>query len=210
MIKPKETRYKGYRFRSRLEARWAVFFDTIGIEYEYEKEGYDLKEGYFDGPYIGSYLPDFWLPQVNMWAEVKPTFAPQDLYKCVNLQVHTKRGVLLLEGLPDFRSYFGYDDLPSEALMSNEGEISSITDGGYPGEEFYIPVPWVDFVVGIGYIFDRPENRFFANSGQANWPAPWRWEPGDYLGDKADPLGYQNAIYAARSARFEYGETPTP
>jgi hypothetical protein len=23
-----ETHYKGYRFRSRLEARWAVFFDT--------------------------------------------------------------------------------------------------------------------------------------------------------------------------------------
>ena len=25
-----ETAYKGYRFRSRLEARWAVFFDAIG------------------------------------------------------------------------------------------------------------------------------------------------------------------------------------
>lgn len=24
-----ETEYKGYRFRSRLEARWAVFFDTL-------------------------------------------------------------------------------------------------------------------------------------------------------------------------------------
>ena len=35
-IKPIETIYKGYRFRSRLEARWAVFFDALGIEYEYE------------------------------------------------------------------------------------------------------------------------------------------------------------------------------
>jgi hypothetical protein len=37
-IKPIETRYNGYRFRSRLEARWAVFFDTLGIEYQYELE----------------------------------------------------------------------------------------------------------------------------------------------------------------------------
>lgn len=37
-IKPIETVYKGYRFRSRLEARWAVFFDAQGIEWEYEPE----------------------------------------------------------------------------------------------------------------------------------------------------------------------------
>jgi hypothetical protein len=28
-IKAIETSYKGYRFRSRLEARWAVFFDAL-------------------------------------------------------------------------------------------------------------------------------------------------------------------------------------
>ena len=39
----KETYYDGYRFRSRLEARWAVFFNNIGLEYEYEMEGFDMK-----------------------------------------------------------------------------------------------------------------------------------------------------------------------
>ena len=39
-IKAIETYYKGYRFRSRLEARWAVFFDAAGIKYEYEPEGF--------------------------------------------------------------------------------------------------------------------------------------------------------------------------
>lgn len=58
-----ETEYNGYKFRSRLEARWAVFFDALGIEYEYEKEGYDL-----DGI---RYLPDFWLPRLDLWAEIK-------------------------------------------------------------------------------------------------------------------------------------------
>jgi len=59
-----ETKYKGYRFRSRLEARWAVFFDTLGVKWEYEKEGFDLGK-------VGKYLPDFWLPEFNCWIEVK-------------------------------------------------------------------------------------------------------------------------------------------
>lgn len=63
-LKPIETVYDGYRFRSRLEARWAVFLNSLGVPYEYEKEGYDL-----DGLW---YLPDFWLPTLNCWIEVKP------------------------------------------------------------------------------------------------------------------------------------------
>ena len=43
-IKAKETYYDGYRFRSRLEARWAVFFNNIGLEYEYKMEGFNMKQ----------------------------------------------------------------------------------------------------------------------------------------------------------------------
>jgi hypothetical protein len=68
-LKAIETRYKGYRFRSRLEARWAVFFDTLGIPYRYEPEGYDL-----DGLL---YLPDFYLPKHKYYLEVKPELPPQ-------------------------------------------------------------------------------------------------------------------------------------
>lgn len=39
MITPIETIYKGYRFRSRLEARWAVYLDACGADWEYEPEG---------------------------------------------------------------------------------------------------------------------------------------------------------------------------
>lgn len=65
-IKAIETRYNGYRFRSRLEARWAVFFDKLGVKFEYEKDGYDLGE-------LGWYLPDFFLPEVRdgVWIECK-------------------------------------------------------------------------------------------------------------------------------------------
>ena len=54
-----ETIYNGYRFRSRLEAHWAVFFDTLGVAYEYEKEGYNLGDGV-------RYLPDFWPPELKL------------------------------------------------------------------------------------------------------------------------------------------------
>ena len=56
MIKPIETEYDGYRFRSRLEARWAVFFKHAGVAYEYEPEGF-RRNGVW-------YLPDF---RVKCW-----------------------------------------------------------------------------------------------------------------------------------------------
>jgi hypothetical protein len=68
-IKPIETVYNGYRFRSRLEARWAVFFDTLGIKYEYEKEGYEIKDRCSCKTWY--YLPDFYLPETKTWVEVK-------------------------------------------------------------------------------------------------------------------------------------------
>lgn len=64
-IKAIETVYNGYRFRSRLEARWAVFFDAAGIEYEYEPEGFELDDG-------TKYLPDFYFPDYDWYGEVKP------------------------------------------------------------------------------------------------------------------------------------------
>ena len=41
-IKAIPTCYKGIPFRSRLEARWAIIFDQLGIDWHYETEGYDI------------------------------------------------------------------------------------------------------------------------------------------------------------------------
>jgi hypothetical protein len=62
---PIETEYRGHRFRSRLEARWAVAFDHLGVEWKYEPQGYHV--GHESRPY----LPDFRLPGLGVWAEVK-------------------------------------------------------------------------------------------------------------------------------------------
>lgn len=58
------TFYGGTTLRSRLEARWAVFFDTLGIQWQYEAEGYQTPHG--------NYLPDFYLPELNYLFEIKP------------------------------------------------------------------------------------------------------------------------------------------
>lgn len=36
-IKAIRTTYKGIEFRGRTEARWALFFDELGIPWEYER-----------------------------------------------------------------------------------------------------------------------------------------------------------------------------
>lgn len=64
-LKAIETVYNGYKFRSRLEARWAVFFDYLKIKYQYEFEGFDLGEA-------GWYLPDFCLVEDRVYVEIKP------------------------------------------------------------------------------------------------------------------------------------------
>jgi len=56
------TRYRGYRFRSRLEARWAVLFDHLDIGWLYEPEGFIVGGKH--------YLPDFLL-ECGTWVEVK-------------------------------------------------------------------------------------------------------------------------------------------
>lgn len=113
-IKAIETQYKGYRFRSRLEARWAVFFDAIGLVWEYEPEGYDLGDA-------GWYLPDFYLKEWGMWVEIKPELPSNDeLYKMWKLAAAFKgdkekgwKEHVILCGTPGKPSvHFGYGDPP--------------------------------------------------------------------------------------------------
>ncbi len=106
-----------YKFRSRTEARWAVFFNTLGIEYQYEKEGYHLSP--WGDPYLPDfsyspdlpYLPDFFLPDLGYWIEVKgkaPTEAEQRKASFFNYE-------LALDDDPEIsqqRLYIVYGNIP--------------------------------------------------------------------------------------------------
>lgn len=66
-IKAIETIYPwphGNHYRSRMEARFAVFLDCLKIPFKYEEQGYDLGDGVW-------YLPDFWLPTYQFFVEIK-------------------------------------------------------------------------------------------------------------------------------------------
>lgn len=73
------------------EARWAVFFDTMGIHWEYEVEGFELESG--------RYLPDFWLPTLDCYFEVKGAIPTEtEIRKAIDLSVASSKLVALASG----------------------------------------------------------------------------------------------------------------
>lgn len=97
-IAPIPTVYGHVEYRSRTEARWSRFFEVLGLEAHYEAEGYPLPSGW--------YLPDWWLPSIEHFAEIKgPEFTESEIEKCVELAIATGFPVLLLPGPPADKCY---------------------------------------------------------------------------------------------------------
>jgi hypothetical protein len=228
-----ETSYKGYRFRSRLEARWAVFFDTLRMRWEYEKEGFDLGEA-------GWFLPDFWLPEMRVWFEVKPG-APcgQDEKKIGGLALRGGRAVFVAVGnIPDPDSldvtgppwdgeWYGDGLLTLCSTFEEEdGKVSLLGDACYA----FCQCEGCG-LVGVQYEAraDRlPCKRCYhcndliwrMHKGRLKEPAACKVHgtdfdvtrcPRSYHGDKGyagNTAALVAAYRAARSARFEHGECP--
>ena len=62
------TAYAGVRFRSRLEARVAAFFDQLSLSWDYEPS-LDL----------AGWIPDFYVPAWSALVECKPALRTQDM-----------------------------------------------------------------------------------------------------------------------------------
>lgn len=136
-IKPIPTKYKGILFRSRLEARWAVFFDELRLEWEYEVNGFDL-----DGIW---YLPDLWLPQVKMWAEIKPVeFTAEERKKAKLLTKLSGYECLELVGQPADKPYWAHT-LPSQ---------------GYENRDM------LDYCLTNYHDYPKCEGRFYCSPGE--------------------------------------------
>lgn len=64
--------YDGREFRSSWEAKVDLFLDHIGLEWQYEPETFELGNG-------RRYTPDFFIPSMNLFIEVKPNrLVPED------------------------------------------------------------------------------------------------------------------------------------
>ncbi len=191
-MKAIETKYKGYRFRSRLEARWAVFFDALGLQWEYEPEGFDLGEA-------GWYLPDFYLPSCNMWVEIKGTKATDEekdkcaaLWGCYGQQVECsdlfwlgdeKLASSLIGKVSDFVASRGES---FEEIMQGLSKCARARKKVYLFEGL-LESGWMFLGEELQVEVYFPENVFRVAA----------------LANSADILRARNA---ARSARFEHGE----
>ena len=85
--------YKGIRMRSRLEVRYAKFFDQHRLNWSYEPEGFQI---------IGvRYLPDFYLPDIRTIVEVKGVLDQLDIRKLSALvPVAAKNDIMTVLAIP--------------------------------------------------------------------------------------------------------------
>lgn len=92
MGQSKPTWYGGVCFRSCLEARWAATFDQLGIHWKYEAVRLELVSG--------SYTPDFWLPKLKWWVEVKPNSESAEIGRYKEVVEMERRPFLVLVDKP--------------------------------------------------------------------------------------------------------------
>lgn len=188
-IKAIETQYKGYRFRSRLEARWAVFFDYLGLKWEYEPEGFELGNGV-------RYLPDFRVSGLDtnpdsfeFWFEVKANKELISAPEQSKMRAFAGAGLgalILLDGPPENRGY---------ERVAPVGGFEDC-DGPFPYRLWsHRRRPWVDCLTGTD-----------EDDGYLDWG--YHRGRGDDGVDGAPRRDLERAVVAARSARFganDYG-----
>lgn len=86
--------HNGYRLRSYTELLWARVLDAADIFYLYEPDLIRVDEGY--------YLPDFWLPNVGVYVEVKGDWPTEkEVKKADAVMERTGREVVFLFGKPE-------------------------------------------------------------------------------------------------------------
>ena len=184
-MKPIETVYKGYRFRSRLKARWAVFFDACGVDWEYEPEGFDLGGGLM-------YLPDFLLHGVqgrdggDLYVEVKGNMTDEDARK--------------------IRRFSNIRLDNDESGIYVVGRIPAGDDANESIEE----ISYMAYDRGVcPYNFETVDGDHFAAYPGVNKNGGFELfgDDSNYLWDM-DPIKTERAFRAARQARFEHGERP--
>lgn len=213
MIKPIETEYKGYRFRSRLEARWAVFFDACGFKWEYEPEGY---EG--DG---SKYLPDFYIPDFDLHVEVKRNTEDglnEILEKCESaIQWGGPiKQILILSDVPEGKSVNGglwhfpviywYATEPIWGWFFFSDADNEYVNGSISSSDYIYSRYWcVDKGKGIGAVSDaelRSIHYFYSQNMPKDQEDISKWID---IQEDTNRLVFK-ALRKARAARFEHGE----
>lgn len=83
--------YRGQRYRTRSEAKWAIVFTQLDIPFYYQPSHYRLASG--------TYQPDFWLPSIESYVEVKPQNVQDPRYTELG-EMQGKRVFLVAADIP--------------------------------------------------------------------------------------------------------------
>lgn len=188
MIKAIDTPYANHLFRSRLEARYAVYFDELGVSWEYEKEGFDLGNGLW-------YLPDFYLPKFGIYAEIKPIkFNFKEHQKCKRLAVLSQKKVIELVGLPNVN--VSTVIIPSQHYVCSKcGKVESYD---IDGKRIYCECKAKHNIIKS---VNEMDAILLLHSDKPDYkPLYYATYMDDYINDKV----IHNAIKKATQARFEF------
>jgi hypothetical protein len=205
-IKAIETIYKGYRFRSRLEARWAVFFDAVGVPFEYEKEGFDLGKGAW-------YLPDFWLPSLKLWVEIKSelTWVEHNVPDCSAFASSQIDKLYSCPELDLMRRFRDCQSWPVACIVGQPGEhriwffawdMSDSSAGNYEDDDAFWCISKGQVALNVHIV--SPHRNIYADTLYG--PILEHFIYARDYGYVLEPI--ENALTHARQARFEYGEKP--
>lgn len=86
-----------------------MFYDSLGIPYDYELEGFDLNGLW--------YLPDFWLPNQDCWVEIKATEPTEGEYeKAARLAAASEKTVFIFYGAIDRQAEAALSGFESSAV----------------------------------------------------------------------------------------------
>ncbi|MDQ0368980.1 hypothetical protein [Catenuloplanes indicus] len=177
-----------------------MFFDHLGIEWRYEPEGYRLSNGV-------KYLPDFYLPELDTWVEVKGSLRPTELKVLVRAAVELPRapditvtpGLLLLGDIPVST---GATTFTAFTRVANLAIIGSAFFT--PGVESFDP-DWVLMTFGRGVFFQPDQMDSFKPAFLMEELCKTATMSGDEARLQPHP-SVGAALTRARSARFEHGE----
>lgn len=218
-IKAIETEYNGYKFRSRLEARWAVFFDALGVEYQYEPEGYE-----YWGTEEGKtrWLPDFRLPKEgNLLVEVKGSDeALNEDWDRLSLAVDfcntpASDGLLILGDIPNPED-IGWGKIPVfsylEWAKGVKCDFAAFTDErSYKRKNRSYLITGINNILSSVYSLDGGEfevdyTEAFSSMPKCVSTRPRTISRDDLLSNQFKVL--KKAYKVARQARFDHGEKP--
>ena len=153
-IKAIQTYYKGQVFRSRIEAKWAVFFDLMSIKWIYEPDGFELS--------TGKYLPDFFLPEYDCFVEIKPFYKKDD--KQVKIWINKGEEVARLTNKA-FLFLFGNPNLLPTMLLNPECDCNVLPFSNKYKDRFGF---WFYTGEDIGGDDDFIHEHFLSEITQAN------------------------------------------